>query len=505
MSERRRNAFWGVLFGYGSVAVSLVRNILLVPVYLRSIDLPEYGAWLATGGALALLLVNDFGLAGVVTQRASAAIGARDFKLFGSLSGSALFIGGLLALMLTGISLLCLPLLTSLDSLPAAQRHAVRDCYVLAIGANAAGILGSAVISILRSLQRSIMAGAITLLADIANILATLIGIFAGAGLYAIAGGLLVRALLIAGAGFAAVYLLFRRSLGLAFEVRWGSIRVMIADSARFFVTSIAMKMQAQANVFFVGAVLGPQTAGIYGLTVRAHETVLMLTGQINGALVPSITHLVGSGNLERFRAVILRVLLTMAAVTAFAMTVTVTSNAVFLRLWVGGQVFGGQPVSILMAFALFVSSLGYVAYDALIAQGRFRLVSSVFAATSTLHVALLLSLMRWGLWTAPAVTLVTAGLWGMAFWRSIRQSFALTTDELAGLLGQLAVIIAVSVGIGALFMLYYPVVTSWRALTLQVVLCMFSLGMGYALFSTTLRSLAREEIGLTMRLFGSN
>jgi hypothetical protein len=139
MHDRRRNAFWGVVFGYCSVAMSLVRNIILVPVYLRSIGLPEYGAWLATGGALALLLVNDFGLAGVVTQRASAAIGAGELQLFGRLSGSATGIGVVVALFLTGISLACLPLLNSLGALPAPQQKDVLHCYVLAVSANAAG------------------------------------------------------------------------------------------------------------------------------------------------------------------------------------------------------------------------------------------------------------------------------------------------------------------------------------------------------------------------------
>jgi O-antigen/teichoic acid export membrane protein len=505
MHDRRRNAFWGVVFGYCSVAMSLVRNIILVPVYLRSIGLPEYGAWLATGGALALLLVNDFGLAGVVTQRASAAIGAGELQLFGRLSGSATGIGVVVALFLTGISLACLPLLNSLGALPAPQQKDVLHCYVLAVGANAAGIIGATLISIVRSLQRSIIAGTIVLFADIANIVATLIGIAFGAGLYAIAGGLLIRALLITGIGFAAVYLLFRRSLQIGFDFRWSAARELLGDSARFFATSIAMKMQAQANVFFVGAILGPASAGVYGLTVRAHETVLMLTGQINGALVPSITHLVGSGNFRRFREVILRVLLTMAAVTALALTVTVTSNAAFLRLWVGARLFGGQDVSIVMAVALLVSSLGYVAYDALIAQGRFRLVSAVFAATSTLHVVLLMCTLHWGLWIAPVVTLATAALWGIIFWRSVQRSFDLTSGELRGLFGQLAVLIAVSVGVAGLFLLFYPVVTSWAGLIAQSLLCILALGAGYSLFSATFRDLAREEIGLTVRLFSSS
>ena len=44
-----------MFFGYASMMISLARNILLVPIYLHAIPLAEYGAWLATGGALGSL------------------------------------------------------------------------------------------------------------------------------------------------------------------------------------------------------------------------------------------------------------------------------------------------------------------------------------------------------------------------------------------------------------------------------------------------------------------
>src|ERR1017187_10409872 len=78
MTGRRRSAILGMLFGYTSLLIALARNVLFVPIYLHNIPLAEYGAWLATGGALALILVNDFGLSGVVTEKISMSYGAGD-------------------------------------------------------------------------------------------------------------------------------------------------------------------------------------------------------------------------------------------------------------------------------------------------------------------------------------------------------------------------------------------------------------------------------------------
>lgn len=504
MSERRRSAFWGVLFGYSSVAISLVRNILLVPIFLHSIPLTEYGAWLATGGALTLMLVNDFGLGGVVTQKASAAVGADDMRLFASLSGSALCIGGILALLLSAISCLVLPFLSAVNDLPEEQKRVVNLCFYLATAANAAGIVAGTAGSLIRSLQKAILAGSIIFIADIANIVFTIVAIVRGAGLYAIAGGLLVRSLLALLGCFFALALLLQRRFHIPLNLQWRSVRELFVDSSRFFVTSIAMKLQAQANVFLVGSILGPATAAVYSLTVRAHETVLMLAGQINSALVPSITHLVGSGNLARFRAVILRILLTMGVVTAFAMTLTVIMNANFLKLWVGESIFGGQKLSILTAFALFVSSIGYVAYDALIAQGKFRLVSTVFGITSLMHVVLLAILLNRGLWLAPIATTVSAATWGLIFWRDIAAEFAITAPERRDLLGQLALLIAVSAVTAGAFLAFYPSVDNWSAFVLQGVICSASVAVAYWYCSRNIREAAKDELRLTLRLFKS-
>jgi O-antigen/teichoic acid export membrane protein len=504
MNERRRNAFWGILFGYATVGMSLLRNIAFVPIYLHRISLTEYGAWLASGGALALLLINDFGLAGVVTQKASAAMGARQFKTLGSLAGAAMVIGLLLSLLLTGISLLLLPFLHSLDTLSEAQRHTVRVCFVLAIAANALGILGSTAASLMRSMQRSALTGSISLIADVVNIVVTLLALFAGLGLYAIALALLLRSLVSAVAGCAALTLHLRRHIKVHWRVEWRQVRELFADSARFFITSMAMKMQSQANVLMIGFLVSPASAAIYSLTVRAHETVLTLTGQINAALVPSVTHLVGSGNLERFREVTIRVLLTMSALTAFAMTITAGLNHDFLRLWVGASMFGGQAMSIIIALALFVASVGYVAYDGLIALGRFKLVSVVFGFSSVLQILLLIATLRFGLWMAPLVTLLTALLWGGALWAALVKDAGLPRRPLISLSVKVGFVALAGALVTAGITIVYPRPESWVALTAEGTVCLCALAALYWLSSASIRSALRDEAAATVRLFVS-
>jgi O-antigen/teichoic acid export membrane protein len=500
MTRRRRTVIFGMLFGYSSILIGLARNVLFVPIYLQSISLPEYGAWLATGGALALLLVNDFGLAGVVTQKISAALGGGDLAKLGSLAGSAFGIGIVMAAGLTALTLLFVPFLPGLQTLGDVQQHAVVQCFVIAVAANAAGVIGATGISVIRSLQNPVAAGCIVLAADIANVGVTLIGLFRGAGLYAIAGGMAVRAAILALAAPLAVAIICTRELHIRIRLSWPSVRELLGDSSRFFLSGVAMKVQAQANVFFVNAILGPTSAAIYSLTVRAHETVLMLLGQINTALAPSVTHLFGSGNALRFRAVLLRLLLTLAAFTGFALSLTIVLNSGFLKLWVGHMAFAGQEVSILMGFALFVSSIGYVAYDALVAQGKFKFVANAFIVTSLLQVVVLWSCLDRGMWVAPTATLVAAVVWGVLFWRRVGADIGVTAAESTGLLGELARMTAVSAVTIAGFLRFYPPAATWLALIAEALLCAAVLACGYLAMSQKMRLIIREEIGVTLR-----
>jgi O-antigen/teichoic acid export membrane protein len=500
MSGRRRSATLAVLFGYASLLISLARNILFVPIYLHNIPLAEYGAWLATGGALALILINDFGLSGVVIQKISVNFGAGDHKALGTLAGSALAIGALMALLLSALSLACVPYLPGLQSLDSPQKHAVVNCFLIAVAANTLGLAATTTMSVIRSLQMAVAAGSIVLAADVANVTVTLLGLFYGQGLYAIAAGMLARSVIMALASGVGLAIICTRIVPMTLVFRWRAVRELLGDATRFFFSSIAMKMQSQANVVFVSSILGPSSAAIYSLTIRAHETVMMLIGQFNSALVPSVTHLFGSGNLARFRAVLLRLLLSVAAVSALALSMAVILNMGFLHLWLVKQHFLGQDVSILTAIAFWISSLGYVAYDALVSQGNFNCVSKVFVFSGLLQLLLLAAFLRFGLWVAPIVSLICALVWGSWFWVKVNVGIRLTPVEARGLLLDLSYLAGVSAATAAGFLFFYPAVNSWWSFIAEGLLSIGVLVFGYLLFSSTIRTIAREEIWMTLR-----
>jgi O-antigen/teichoic acid export membrane protein len=298
------------------------------------------------------------------------------------------------------------------------------------------------------------------------------------------------------------VWLVCSRGLHTQIRIHLDTIRDLVGESSRFFLSSIALRLLSQANVFFISVILGSASAAVFSLTVRAHDTGVSLIILISGALVPSMTHLFGSGNLARFRVVIMRTLIMLAMLTAFVMTLTVVLDSGFVSLWVGESRFGGQAVSIPMAAALFISLLSGVGYDALVAEGKFRLVTRYFMISSGLQVLLLCALLWAGIWMAPLVTIVVCLVYGLSFWKHVANDIAMSVRERKSLLLEILRIVVVSGTCASLFMAFYPKAGSWSALVIEGALCGVTLLAGFLLGSWQLRGMVLEEVRATLRLF---
>jgi O-antigen/teichoic acid export membrane protein len=295
-------------------------------------------------------------------------------------------------------------------------------CFVCAFLANALVVVAAAAVPAGRGLKKPIPAGPATLGADLASVLITVAGLLAGLGLFALALGLAARSALL---GAACAVVLSRSPLPRGAGFSWRASKQLWHDAARFFVTSIAMRLMTQANVLAVGMVLGPATAAIYSLSVRAHETVFTLFAQLHGALGPALAHMAGGGQLARLDSVIGRVLPFSAAAAALGAVCVTVLNHSFVSLWVGESAWAGIAVTAFMSLQLWVSAVGSVAYEALLARGEFARIAQGYATAAALHVLLLAMGIHFGMAMAPAALVVSTAVWAAIFWRQLGFSSA--------------------------------------------------------------------------------
>jgi O-antigen/teichoic acid export membrane protein len=483
--------------------LSIARNIALVPLYLHYLSAVEYGAWLATGGTLVQLLVSDFGVGGVVLQRTAASLGSNDRGRIAEIVGTA-WVGGLtLAAILSVASVVFAPFLAELLHLDPAIATPIEKCFALAIIANAVGVIATISGNILRGLQRSVSAGIIQLVAEIIVIAVTVWMLYKGFGLYALAWGMVARAVFSAFAGVAEVLRVCVRDMQLtpSFSATEGGS--LVADSSRLFVVAISMRCLTRSDVFLVGSVVGVQAAAAYGITTRIIDTMNTISSQLNSSLLPAMAHLYGEGNLKRFREVLRRITPVLCAVTLIGLATAAEVDEDFVSLWVGGHLYGGSAIAFMFATASLFAAFGFIAYDALMAVGEFRYVAKTFAAFAVIHILLTILLLQFGMVGAPLAATITAAGWGLLFWRRVAANLKSDNGSIGLAFSGIAVPVLIAIVVVGVARWMLPESHSWVHLTFQALLLAVAMIGGVAAFSPYIRNVVIEEVSATTRALG--
>ncbi len=405
--SRRKATVWSLVFDYGALALSIVRNLALVPLYLHFIDLELYGAWLATGATLAVMFVSDFGLLGVVVQRTGSAYGARDFQRLGRIIGTSFFITAGLAAAISILTTSMAPYISSLMGLHGADAEVMRSCFLIVIAASIFNLFGLFAQEVLKSLQKPFGPGIFKLLSELLGIGATVVLILQGAGLYSLAGGIAVRGLTTSVGNLTVGLLYCRRRLNLQLRLSWSTLQSMWEDSFYQFFTSIGLRIQTHSNQFLVGVMLGGKEAAIYGITAQAFITIRLFLGQIGFALRPSLAHLHGSGNPDRFKAIFIRMLQAYAIVGVMGMAGFLAFNRPFISLWLGLDKYGGDLLTILLAGLGLIGALTGALFATMSSRGEFpRICRTIWTAT-LVQIPLAFWLLHFGLWGVAAASLI--------------------------------------------------------------------------------------------------
>ncbi len=400
--SRRKTTVWNLVFNYGTFSLTIVRNLVLVPIYLKYIDLELYGAWLATGAALVQMIVSEFGFLGVIVQRTGAAFGARDYRRLESVIGTSRVVVGLLALTVSGIGAAVTPILPRIMHLDGEAASTLMYCFLLIVVANGFDLLGNASGEMLKSLHRPFVPGLSRLAGELLGIVVTVVLLVQGYGLYGLAVGLLSRALLFSAS--TAVGLAYDCRHRLQLKIGWSRpmFKSLWKDSVHQFFAALAMRLQVYIDPFLVGAVLGGEAAAVYGLTYRALDTVRLAINQLGNAIAPSLAHLYGSGDKALFRNVFDKISSYYALVGTIAMGGILIFNRSFVGLWVGSDLYGGNLLTAAIAIFGVLAIMVNAPYLITTVRGEFRTIAQVLWVSLFVHVPLSYVLLHFGLWGAP-------------------------------------------------------------------------------------------------------
>jgi O-antigen/teichoic acid export membrane protein len=488
---------WGLAYTGVVTVLQFVQGIVLVPLYLRHIDLQIYGAWLATGNVIAMLALVDPGIGDIVRLRASKAIGARDSDQAARTIGTGLLLMSVVLGALGAAGLLAIPLLPRVIRLNPANWAELNRAIVVALVGTGLTLFGYVLGNLLEATQRQRDLGLATIASMLAGIAATVwFLVHSSLGVMAIALGAALR-------GAIQVLLLVPlcvralRAEGIA-RVRWSveEAREIRGVGVATFISRVVSTTAQQADTFLAALLLGPAATVMLSVASKPKDILQSFPSRLNYTAAPAIAHRVGEDTSqsgapnEATSRAALRVVVLSISLAAILMAGYVGVAREFIGLWVGEKLFAGNALIALLGTAAFVitvkESLGYAAS----AYGRLADLARLNTIETIVRVSVA-SVLFWavGLVGAPLGAIVASVVILAPTTLLLVECFGDRRGEVTGPLARLGAAGLILVGVAAAAGAWGGTAGSWRGFLFHGLLVVACSTVGLLVLSSDARN----------------
>lgn len=459
----RRFAAMATLMGNGAtVTITVLQAFLLIPLSLATLGPHLYSSWLAASEILVWIQMLDGGLPNLLMQRVGALAGRQDWRMAARWSSTTFLwlfvVGG----VLLSAAIVLAPMVADRLFVASAAQTTFVDCFRTAALASVLLLLSNGAVALSRGVQNTGLVSALQVTGAVSGLLVSLGLLIAGWGLWALALGLLVRAV-VAMAG--AVWLLARLSRhGHSWWTSPSSAvsREILGLVPSMSVGNVAYALGNNSEVLLVTTVLGPIPALAYALTRRAFDGVRSLLDTIAWAAAGGFAHLAAAADGHRSRAVLLEILSLRIGLAALGLGIVVAVNESFVTLLFGASNFGGFWLTLAFAIQLMLGGQSFLVNYLWRATGHVREGSLMLGAEAVARVILMsMGLFIAGSVGAPLAASVVSLFAFLVVYRRLDASLPagpVEPDE------RLAHWVPVSIAVAAIVIALLPVPVSWPA-----------------------------------------
>ncbi|MDQ8195593.1 hypothetical protein QEH59_14260 [Coraliomargarita sp. SDUM461004] len=322
--------------------VLIVTGIVLVPMYLKAFGDHIYGIWLATGGVIAWVAM--FNVATVSGQRSAAACGAKKFIRAITYFWSGLAVNFILSLILLLTGKLVILALLDMWKLSHVELESLSRALNYCLFAMMVQMWVSACAPFLQAMQRPEYLLYARPLMAIVQLGILYWGIRMGCGVWIIPLALLSRNMILA--IFSVI-----PSILISFSLYPKVIisKVVLLEVFKVtpqVITGNAISSSAtKLSLFIIAFYMSPAWVAAYDITLRPIQFINTVIHRISVVLIPSMSHLIGSGDVVKAQRIMRFALMVTVAITLVASIGYVSFAESFIRLWVGSARYAGDIV----------------------------------------------------------------------------------------------------------------------------------------------------------------
>lgn len=430
--------------------LSIVTGLVLFPLLVRHIGTYDMGLWIASGELAGHLLVGDIGVFAVIPWLVAEKDGANDRRAIASYLSNALAIGGAIGILMISVGFLPLLIDNSFLDIDRDAWSRLRPALgILIIGTGLSFPL-KAFTAILYGLQDSPFNGIMQIIEAILVAVATGAVLASGTGLIGLALATTGPPLLTGIVACFRTRLAFADLFAEVTRPTWQNCRLLLRQGFGPWISSIGVRLLAASNGMILACIGRPDAATVLAATSKATNVLTPLCTLLPDSGLIGLGQQIGERAPARTASTIACLLALYILVPGAAAMGILVGNAAFVRSWIGGDLYAGHYVSVLLAANLVISSLGGGLFKIVTVSGHRTVMGLATLVSGAFFVllGLVLGQLR-GTAGVVEATLLTSLLWlvpvGLMM---LRLAYKLTAPQMLGPLAVRWTVRAVSLGV---------------------------------------------------------
>jgi O-antigen/teichoic acid export membrane protein len=418
--SKKTTTLWRLADIYINFIISLVKGMLIVPLYLAYIDPRLYGAWLATGNILMWLTLFDPGVGDIATQRIAQSYAMKDSKKLGCQISNSIILSSVICIVTLLIGLLISNFLLGKIIRPEdIEIDHLRKAFSITMVGTAFTLFYFSLSGSIVGLQKTRITAIVRNGVGILSILINVILLLKGYRLNAIAYSTL----------FSALTQVILYTIVLFFVLKKERIRIFFdfpyfKEYSKIFTYTFFSKalstISQNIDLLIVSRFIGLELVPILEFSRRPIQFIRSLASGPSIALIPSLSFMSGENESSKLKALTTRSTLLITLIGLYFCTGIIIFNQSFVSIWVGKQYYIGNLLNLILAVTFLFSLIGYTFQNITYSLGKIK-ENSLFEMFKNIFSLLLVFLFSYcfglyGVVISAFVVTITTDLWFYPF-----------------------------------------------------------------------------------------
>lgn len=377
-----------VIGGYLITAVNIVQGLFLIPFYLHYINASMYGNWLTIQSVIAILSIINFGINNLAIQRISSNFSKNNYEKVSEYFIASMFIYFIITIIIVISGTVFTYFLDIFLKIDEKEFQLMKTVYLIALLTLAINVFTNAFLGFSQAMLKPTFGVISSLLAKIIGIILVVALLTYGYGLIALPISLLITEIIIFALNSIYSYKLYRY-LHKSAKLYLSTIKEYLKMSPSLFGIVAGDRMSNMSHPILITTFIGPEATTAYTVTRKAAEILLHMLNIFNSSLIAPFSHLVGEGNKEKIKKVVIKILFASSFISLVLFAGFIGSDYIFVSLWIGQELVLSQNIILLIGFGTIAYSMTRLFRNLLLGLDEFKFVSKIIFSEGLLFIIL--------------------------------------------------------------------------------------------------------------------